>query len=369
MSNDCRYDCAYCINRTSNNIERTTLTVDELVKITINFYRRNYIEGLFLSSCIYSTPEQTMSDMVAVAETLRSKYMFNGYIHLKVIPGTSQELIHKAGLIADRLSVNIELPSEKSLTCLAPQKTKSSILSPMTYIGDGYRFYKSERKKKKKKAPAFTPAGQSTQMIIGATSETDHQILKLSEYMYNHHTLKRVYYSGYLPVNQDSRLPAIRTEPPLKREHRLYQADWLFRYYDFTIDELLTPEHPDLELQIDPKATWALRNFDLFPIDINKAPYEMLLRVPGIGVKSAKKIIRTRSVTAIREEDLRKIGMVLKRAKYFISINGLYVGDIRLPHQHIKYALANSEQPLILSDSSQFYQPSLFEFSQLPALP
>lgn len=361
MSNDCKYDCAYCVNRRSNNLERTTLTIDELTRLTISFYRRNYIEGLFLSSAVYSTPDQTMEDMIAVAENLRRNHGFRGYIHLKVVPGSARELIDRAGLVADRLSVNIETPSEASLNRLAPQKTRNGILKPMRLIGDGVSHYLTDRRKRLK-PPPFAPAGQSTQMIVGASGEHDRQILKLSEGLYNSFSLKRVYYSAYVPVGDERRLPALAGGPPLRREHRLYQADWLFRYYHFNIDELLPHETPSLDPDIDPKAMWALRNFHLFPIDLNTASYEMLLRVPGIGVKSAKRILRIRRVTTIREEDLSKIGLVMKRARYFITIRGRYVADLRLPRTAIKRILIEKSTPLLLSDTTQtLYQPSLFE--------
>ncbi|HID01976.1 MAG TPA: putative DNA modification/repair radical SAM protein, partial [Desulfobacterales bacterium] len=286
LSNQCLYDCKYCLSRRSNDIERATFAPEELADIVINFYRRNYIEGLFLSSAVFASAEKTMADMVEVCELLRNKYRFNGYIHLKVIPGVSRELVELAGMHADRLSVNIELPSESSLKSLAPQKTRASIISPMRQIGETCSELQKERKRIRG-APQFCPAGQTTQMIVGASQETDFHILGLAEKLYQKMALKRVYYSAYIPINNDQLLPPVNSAPPLIREHRLYQADWLLRFYRFNADEILSPEYPELDEKIDPKAAWALRNFDLFPIDINRAPYELLLRVPGLGVKSA----------------------------------------------------------------------------------
>jgi len=342
LSNQCLYDCKYCLNRRSNDIERATFAPEELADIVINFYRRNYIEGLFLSSAVFASAEKTMADMVEVCELLRNKYRFNGYIHLKVIPGVSRELVELAGMHADRLSVNIELPSESSLKSLAPQKTRASIISPMRQIGETCSELQKERKRIRG-APQFCPAGQTTQMIVGASQETDFHILGLAEKLYQKMALKRVYYSAYIPINNDQLLPAVNSAPPLIREHRLYQADWLLRFYRFNADEILSPEYPELDEKVDPKAAWALRNFDLFPIDINRAPYELLLRVPGLGVKSAQRIIKARRVTALREEDLKKIGLVLKRARHFLTINGRYLGDLGASQEQVKQAMQKME--------------------------
>jgi putative DNA modification/repair radical SAM protein len=344
MSNDCVFDCVYCLSRRSNTLQRATFTPEEIADLTINFYLRNYIEGLFLSSAVYSSPEKTMADMVEVCRLLRKKHKFNGYIHLKVIPGSSNELIQQAGFLADRLSVNIEFPSEQSLKRLAPQKTKIGIMSPMKQIGENFTGFQLERKKSRN-APVFCPGGQSTQMIIGASAESDLHILNLTENLYNKMSLKRVYYSAYMAVNEAPLLPALSAAPPLIREHRLYQADWLLRFYRFQAHEILSPAFPHLDERIDPKAAWALRNFDLFPIDINRASYEELLRIPGVGVTSAQRIIATRRVAAIREQDLKKIGMVLKRAKYFITINGRYLADASLPHHLLVGAMCKAESP------------------------
>ncbi len=317
LTNFCIYDCAYCVTRKSNDVQRAAFTVQEVVDLTINFYRRNYIEGLFLSSGIFKDSDYTMERLVRVAKKLRQEHKFNGYIHLKTIPGASEELIKEAGLYADRLSVNIELPSEISLKQLAPEKNYAEILLPMGSISQQLVQSKEERKLFKS-APAFAPAGQSTQLIVGASAENDHQILQLSDQLYKNFSLKRVYYSGYVPVSTDSRLPIITT-PPIIRENRIYQADWLMRFYGFDAKEIVDELHPNLELDIDPKLAWALRNRFAFPVEINTADYEMILRVPGIGIKSAKKIVSARRFTQLSFEHLRQMGVVLKRAKYFIT--------------------------------------------------
>lgn len=317
LTNHCIYDCAYCVTRKSNDVQRAAFTVQEVVDLTINFYRRNYIEGLFLSSGIFKNADYTMERLVRVAKKLRQEHKFNGYIHLKTIPGASEELIKEAGLYADRLSVNIELPSEQSLQQLAPEKNYSEILLPMDNIKQQLVQAKEESKLFKS-APVFAPAGQSTQLIVGASAENDHQILQLSSSLYKNFSLKRVYYSGYVPVSSDSRLPII-TEPPIIRENRIYQADWLMRFYGFSANEIVDENQPDLDLEIDPKLAWALRNRFMFPIEINTADYEMILRVPGIGVKSAKKIVSARRFAQLSFEHLRQMGVVLKRAKYFIT--------------------------------------------------
>jgi len=322
LTNYCIYDCAYCINRDSNDIERATFTVDELVELTIEFYRRNYIEGLFLSSGVLINPDNTMERMIRVAKVLRTKHNYAGYIHLKSIPGASADLHYQAGLYADRLSVNVEIATEKNLKMLAPDKNFQSIFHPMTAIQHRMVENKEERRKFRH-APRFTPAGQSTQLIVGATPDDDKHILNLADNLYTTKHLKRVYYSGFIPVNpNDKRLPAIN-EPPLKRENRLYQADWLFRFYHFSIDEIVNDTHPNLDLEIDPKLSYALRNPWMFPVDINHADYETLLRVPGIGVKSAKMIIISRRYRKLTSLNLKKIGVVLKRAKFFITCNEL----------------------------------------------
>ena len=321
LTNYCIYDCAYCINRRSNDLPRATLTVSELVDLTMEFYRRNYIEGLFLSSGVVRNPDYTMERLVRVAKDLRTIHRFNGYIHLKSIPGASQELVNEAGLYADRMSVNIEIPNEKSLQLLAPEKDFQSVFQPMRYIQQGV-LQSAEERKRFRHAPRFVPAGQSTQMIVGATPDSDKDILRLSSALYQRPTMKRVYYSGFIPVNEyDNRLPALK-QPPLVRENRLYQADWLLRFYQFKVDEIVNDTYPDLDLEVDPKLGWALRHPEQFPVDINKADYEMLLRVPGIGVVSAKRIIRARRQAKLDHKGLKKLGVVLKRASYFITCNG-----------------------------------------------
>ncbi|MGD8401044.1 MAG: putative DNA modification/repair radical SAM protein [Bacillota bacterium] len=324
FSNQCINDCVYCVNRRSNDIPRATFTVDELADLTVGFYRRNYIEGLFLSSGVIQSPDYTMELLNKVIRKLRQEQRFNGYIHLKVIPGASLELVREAGLLADRLSVNIELPSEQGLQQLAPQKRRSDLLTPMAFIGTEIRAATAERRKFKK-VPLFTPAGQSTQMIVGASPEPDYQILRLVEQLYQRVNLRRVYYSAYIPVNHHSPLlPALPT-PPLKREHRLYQADWLLRFYGFHAAEIVNPAYPELETELDPKTGWALRNLDRFPIEVNRASYEELLRIPGIGIKSARRIVATRRFGGLNFDNLTQLGVVLKRAKYFITCRGKFL--------------------------------------------
>lgn len=317
LTNYCIFDCAYCVSRKSNDVKRAAFTVKEVVDLTMNFYRRNYIEGLFLSSGIFKSPDYTMERLVRIAKELRTIHKFNGYIHLKTIPGASEELMEAAGLYADRLSVNIEMPSELSLKKVAPEKDYKSVLEPMGYLKEKITAHKEERRKSKK-APLFSPAGQSTQLVIGASPEKDLQVLSLANNLYQQKSLRRVYYSGYIPISEDNRLPVLHS-PPLVRENRLYQADWLMRFYGFNVQEIVNEDHPDLDLTLDPKAAYALRNPALFPVDINKAPYEMILRIPGIGVKSAKKIVAARKFGGLRAEHLKKIGVVWKRAKYFAT--------------------------------------------------
>ena len=327
LTNVCIYDCAYCINRRSNDIPRATLSVSELVDLTIEFYRRNYIEGLFLSSGVVRNPDYTMERLVRVAKDLRTIHKFNGYIHLKSIPGASRELVNEAGLCADRMSVNIEIPKEENLKLLAPEKDHQSVYQPMRYIQQGVLTNKEDRKKFRY-APRFVPAGQSTQMIVGATSESDKDILFLSNALYQHPTMRRVYYSGYVAVNTyDKRLPALK-QPPLVRENRLYQADWLLRFYQFKVDEIVDDAFPNLDLEVDPKLSWALRHPEHFPVDINKADYEMILRVPGIGVKSARIIVASRRFSKLGFYELKKIGVVMKKAQYFITCSELPVRTV-----------------------------------------
>ncbi|MDE7074570.1 MAG: putative DNA modification/repair radical SAM protein, partial [Odoribacter sp.] len=322
LTNYCMYDCAYCINRRSNDLRRATFSVSELVELTIEFYRRNYIEGLFLSSGVVRNPDYTMERLVRVVKELRTTHRFNGYIHMKSIPGASPELVREAGLYADRLSVNIEIPNEESLRYLAPDKDFQSVFTPMKYIHQGV-LESAEERRRYRHAPRFAPAGQSTQMIVGATADTDRDILRLSSAFYKRPSMKRVYYSGFVPVNTyDNRLPAVQ-QPPIVRENRLYQADWLMRFYQFKVDEIVNDAFPDLDLEVDPKLAWALRHPEQFPVDVNRADYEMLLRIPGIGVKSAKMIIVSRRYGRIGTYQLKKMGVVLKKAQYFITCNEL----------------------------------------------
>lgn len=322
LTNYCIYDCAYCINRRSNDIRRATFTVQELVDLTIEFYRRNYIEGLFLSSGVINNPDYTMERMVRVIKNLRTVQRFNGYIHMKSIPGASQELISEAGLYADRMSVNLEIPTEVNLKLLAPEKDHRSVYKPMRYIQQGMQ-QSIEDRRKFRSAPRFVPAGQSTQMIVGATNERDKDILRVSSILYQQTEMRRVYYSGFIPVNSyDTRLPALK-QAPLVRENRLYQADWLMRFYQYRADEIVDDAYPNLDLEIDPKLAWALRHPEMFPVDINKADYVMILRVPGIGVKSAQYIVTSRRHGRLNASHLKKIGVVMKKAQYFITCNEL----------------------------------------------
>lgn len=320
LTNHCIYDCAYCVSRSSNDIKRAAFTVEEVVDLTINFYRRNYIEGLFLSSGIFTNPDYTMERLILVAKKLRTEHRFNGYIHLKTIPGASDDLIKEAGLYADRLSVNVEMPTEQGLQLLAPDKKRADMIRPMKFLQSAIIQHKEE-KKIFKKVPVFAPAGQSTQMVVGATPETDKQVLMMANIFYKKFQLRRVYYSGYIPISNDNRLPAIGTPVPMVRENRLYQADWLLRFYDFNVDEIVPDEDPLLAMDIDPKLSWALRNMHLFPININKADLKMIVRVPGIGVQSAHKIYYARKFNALNWEHLRKIGISLTKARYFITCN------------------------------------------------
>jgi putative DNA modification/repair radical SAM protein len=349
LTNFCIYDCAYCVTRKSNDIQRAAFTVDEVVDLTINFYRRNYIEGLFLSSGIFKNADYTMERLVRVAKKLRLEHNFNGYIHLKSIPGASDELMREAGLYADRLSMNLEIPTESGLKLLAPDKNHQDMIKPMRFVKNELIQYKEE-KKKFKSTPKFAPAGQSTQVIVGATQENDFQIIQVADHFYNNFNLKRVYYSGYVPVSNDARLPAIGAQVPLVRENRLYQADWLMRFYGFKANEILEKNNPFLDLEVDPKMGWALRNITQFPVIIQNAPLEMILRVPGIGVKSAHKIVYARRFQNLSMEHLKKIGVSVNRAKYFISVSN--------ENTHLKFLNALNLKEIILGDmKSKFEKP------------
>ena len=322
LTNHCMFDCAYCVNRRSNDVKRATLSVSEIETITMEFYRRNYIEGLFLSSGVVRNPDYTMERLTAIVRDLRLVHRFNGYIHLKAIPGASQELLNEAGRYADRMSVNIEIPKEESLKLLAPEKDHRSVFQPMQLIQQGVLENKEDRQRMRH-APRFVPAGQSTQMIVGATQDSDRDILSMSSMLYRQPSMRRVYYSGYVSVNTyDSRLPVLK-QPPLVRENRLYQADWLLRFYHFKVEEIVDDTHPNLDLEIDPKLAWALRHPEAFPVDINTADYEMLLRVPGLGAKSAWLIVNSRRFNRLTSYDLKKMGVVMKKAKYFITCHEL----------------------------------------------
>jgi len=339
MTNYCIYDCKYCINRKDNDIERAILTTDEIVKLTINFYRRNYIEGLFLSSGIIKSADYTMELMIAVAKKLRLEEKFNGYIHMKVIPGASRQLINEIGLYVDRVSVNIEFAENNALKLLAPDKKATDISTSM-----GHMLENAEDKKLFKSTPSFVPAGQTTQMIIGASGESDYSILTRSENLYKNFDLKRVYYSGYVPVNKSGILVSADQAVPIIREHRLYQADWLLRFYDFRANEILDEKDPFVDPLLDPKTNWAIKNPHFFPIEINKATYRELLRVPGIGVTSAKRIVMTRKYSTIRYEHLKKLGIVIKRAKYFIVVNGEFLGFKKENPELLRNALMEKEK-------------------------
>ena len=351
LTNYCKYDCAYCVNRRTNDIPRATLSVSELEEITMEFYRRNYIEGLFLSSGVVRNPDYTMERMTAIVRDLRTVHHFNGYIHLKTIPGASQELLQEAGRYADRMSVNIEIPKEESLKALAPEKDHQSVFLPMRQIQQGVLENKEDRRKFRH-APRFVPAGQSTQMIVGATKESDLDILRMSSAMYQQPTMRRVYYSGYVSVNTyDPRLPVLK-QPPLVRENRLYQADLLMRFYHFDVDEIVDDAHAHLDLDVDPKLGWALRHPEFFPVDINSASYEEILRVPGIGVKSAVLIVNSRRFNRITSYHLKKMGVVMKKAKFFITCGEL-TSSFSQPIIGINELRPERLRPLLLSKAQQ----------------
>ena len=406
MTNICAYDCTYCLNRRSNDTPRATFRPQELADLTISFYRRNYIEGLFLSSAVFGSPDITCERMLETLHILRNEYHFNGYIHVKAIPGADETLLQRLGLLADRMSVNLELPTGEGLQKLAPQKTQKAILKPMRQIQSGIVDYRltagksaflerssgnrylshsifDTRKQisasaadlgwissssarslpEKERSAPFVPAGQSTQMIIGATKENDYQLLSTSQLLYQQYDLKRVFYSAYIPVNEDSALPSRETKPPLLREHRLYQADWLLRFYGFQADELLDEAHPNFHAQLDPKCDWALRHMELFPVEINTAEYADLLRVPGIGPKSAMRIVKSRRSSHLSFEHLKKIGVVLKRAKYFITCEGKMMYHMRLEQQFLTRQLTGEEAASNweVSHPEQYQQLSLFD--------
>ena len=353
LTNHCIFDCAYCVSRSSNDIKRAGFTVQEVVDLTINFYRRNYIEGLFLSSGIFKDADFTMERLVRVAKKLRTEHNFNGYIHLKSIPGASDELMREAGLYADRLSINLEMPTEAGLKLLAPEKSHKDMMKPMGFLKQEI-IQRKEEKLIFKKAPLFAPAGQSTQIIIGATPENDNQVLSTANYFYKNYNLKRVYFSGYVPVLADKRLPGLNTSVPLVRENRLYQADWLMRFYGFQVNEIVNKEQPLLDLDIDPKLSWAIRNMQVFPIDINKASLAHILRVPGVGVLSAQKIINARKFRRLNWEHLKTIGIAINRARYFITCNSNQFERRDLQGTAIKqFILAESQSKYLKNQQTQ----------------
>ena len=340
LTNHCIYDCAYCVTRKTNDIKRAAFTVEEVVDLTINFYRRNYIEGLFLSSGIFKDSDTTMERLVRVAKKLRLEHNFNGYIHLKSIPGASDEIMKEAGLYADRLSINIEIPTEKGLKLLAPDKSHSEMIKPMDFVKNELILYKEERKLFKK-TPKFAPAGQSTQMIVGATNETDLKIIKVADHFYQNFNLKRVYYSGYVPMLEDTRLPSVHSQVPILRENRLYQADWLMRFYGFKADEILDRSNPFLDLEVDPKLAWALRNREKFPVNINTAPRQMILRIPGVGTRAVTKILMARRFQKLNLEHLKKMGVATNRAKYFIEFETQNIFNKYIDEQHFRKIILN----------------------------
>ncbi|MDO4463770.1 MAG: putative DNA modification/repair radical SAM protein [Bacillota bacterium] len=364
FTNECIYDCKYCINRKSNDVPRASFTPDEICELTIQFYRRNYIEGLFLSSGILYSPTYTMELIYEAIYKLRTLYRFQGYIHVKAIPGADPEIIRRLGLLADRMSVNLELPTAEGLQRLAPNKHRKNILAPMRMIQQGITQNKNELMVYRH-ASSFVPAGQSTQMIVGATPENDYQIMMVAENLYKKFDLKRVYYSAFVSVNEDKELPALPGGPPLLREHRLYQADWLLRFYGFEAKELLSEDKPNFNVLLDPKADWALRHLEQFPVEINRADYQTILRVPGIGVKSAQRIVRARKSGNLSFEDLKKIGVTLKRALYFITCNGRMMYPTKLEEDYITRNLISNKEKLPFDrDGMTYRQLSLFDDSQ-----
>ena len=366
FTNECIYDCRYCVNRSSNDVPRASLTPDEVCELTMEFYRRNYIEGLFLSSGILYSPDYTMELLCETVHRLRTVYRFQGYIHVKAIPGADPFLIQRTGYLADRMSVNLEMATAEGLRAIAPNKHRKNILKHMRQIKNGIAENKNELTLYKH-APHFCEAGQSTQMVIGALPESDYQIMSVAENLYQKFSLKRVYYSAFVNVNEDRDLPALAGGPPLLREHRLYQADWLLRFYDFKVDELLTEDRPDFNTAIDPKADWAVRHLEQFPVEINRADYHMLLRIPGVGVKSAGRIIAARRFGSLTFDDLKKIGVVLKRALYFITCSGKMMYPTRLEENYIvrnltyQNQMGRGEKLPFLPDGTSYRQMSLFD--------
>lgn len=361
FTNECIYDCKYCINRSSNDVRRASFTPDEICTLTMEFYRRNYIEGLFLSSGVKGSPDETMEELIRSAEILREHYHFQGYIHLKAIPGASPDLIRRAGYLADRMSVNLELPTAEGLKRLAPHKSRKTILRPMKQI-QLQREANKEELAVYRHAPRFAPAGQSTQMIIGASGESDFQIISAAESLYRNFSLKRVFYSAFVSVNQDKALPVLPQGPPLLREHRLYQADWLLRFYGFEAKELLSERRPNFNLFLDPKCDWAVGHLEFFPVEINRADYRTLLRVPGIGEKSARRIVGARRYHSLDFHDLKNMGVVLKRAVYFITCRGRQMYPLKLEEDYIVRNILGQDRRLSGAEKETAYrQMSLFD--------
>jgi putative DNA modification/repair radical SAM protein len=353
LTNHCIYDCLFCVSRKSNDIKRAAFTVDEVVELTMNFYRRNYIEGLFLSSGIFKNADFTMERLLLVVKKLRLEQRYNGYIHLKTIPGASDELIKEAGLYADRMSINLEMPTEAGLKLLAPEKNHADVIKPLDFVNK-QMIQLTEEKKLIKHVPKFVPAGQSTQMVIGATPESDKDIMYMANAFYKNFALKRVYYSGYVPISNDTRMPVLGTQPPLLRENRLYQTDWLMRFYGFKVQELLNDANPNLDADVDPKLSWAVRNMQHFPVDINKADYAMILRIPGIGVMSAQKIVKARKFGKLRIDQLKKIGIAYNKAKHFITCADSPIQLKDYQGTQIKaFILAESQSKYLKTDSNQ----------------
>jgi len=353
LTNHCIYDCLFCVSRKSNDVKRAAFTVDEVVELTMNFYRRNYIEGLFLSSGIFKNADFTMERLLLVCKKLRLEQNYNGYIHLKTIPGASDELIKEAGLYADRMSINLEMPTEAGLKLLAPEKSHQDVIKPLAFVQQNITQFAAD-KKLIKHVPKFVPAGQSTQMVIGATPESDKDIMYTANAFYKNFSLKRVYYSGYVPISNDTRMPVLGTQPPLLRENRLYQTDWLMRFYGFKVQEILNDANPNLDVDIDPKLSWAIRNMQHFPVDINKADYKMILRIPGIGVMSAQKIVQARKFGKLRIDQLKKIGVAYNRAKHFITcVDSPYQLKDYQGTQIKAFILAESQSKYLKTDNNQ----------------
>jgi putative DNA modification/repair radical SAM protein len=353
LTNHCIYDCLFCVSRKSNDVKRAAFTVDEVVELTMNFYRRNYIEGLFLSSGIFKNADFTMERLLLVVKKLRLEQNYNGYIHLKTIPGASDDLIKEAGLYADRMSINLEMPTEAGLKLLAPEKNHDDVIKPLAFVQQQITQFSAD-KKLIKHVPKFVPAGQSTQMVIGVTPESDKDIMYTANAFYKNFSLKRVYYSGYVPISNDTRMPILGTQPPLLRENRLYQTDWLMRFYGFKVQEILNDANPNLDVDIDPKLSWAIRNMQHFPVDINKADYKMILRIPGIGVMSAQKIVQARKFGKLRIDQLKKIGVAYNRAKHFIiCLDSPYQLKDYQGTQIKAFILAESQSKYLKTDSNQ----------------